>query len=111
MRYLSFNVLHIWDDRDSNPDALSSSKFSYHYRFRDRIAFVVWTVPWPYGAFHVGRARPVSTPSARLEGRSAWLGVVSEESAEFERIPRIVSGFAAPKKSAVSTDSTIIPKG
>jgi hypothetical protein len=26
--------LSYWDDRDSNPDALSSSKFSHHYSFR-----------------------------------------------------------------------------
>jgi hypothetical protein len=54
------------------------------------------------------RPRPSSLYTFRP--RAAWLGVVSEESAEFERIPRIVSGPAAPKKSAVSTDSTIIPK-
>jgi hypothetical protein len=32
-----------WDDRDSNPDALSGCRFSHHYGFRhreDRFAFV-----------------------------------------------------------------------
>ena len=60
---------------------------------------------------HVGRARPVSTPS-RLS--RAWLGVVMrcrEEFAEFERIPIVVSGRSAQfhVKSAVSASSTIIP--
>jgi hypothetical protein len=62
-------------------------------------------------SLQVGRARPVSTPSDR---QSAWLGVViargAEEFAEFERIPIGVSVRSAPVgKSAVSTDSTIIP--
>jgi hypothetical protein len=43
-----------------------------------------------------------------------WLGVVSEEFADFERIPQNVSDPAAQggyPKSAVSASSTIIPDG
>jgi hypothetical protein len=47
----SFGNGGYWDDRDSNPDALSSSKFSHHYGFRHHRfsrRLLVRTVPWPY---------------------------------------------------------------
>ena len=125
-----YSVRRFWDDRGSNSDALTGGRFSYHSDFRrcrSPAAHVVWTVPWPYARRHVGRARPVSTPSRSAAppeepGRGAeraWLGVVMrpsecsnvrEEFTDFERIPIVVSGRSAHRcKSAVSPNSTIIP--
>jgi hypothetical protein len=64
---------------------------------------------------NVFRSRPSSLYTFENSHRSAnpvWLGVVSEEFADFERIPQAVSHPAAQgfyPKSAVSANSTIIP--
>ena len=60
-----------WDDRDSNPDALSGDRFSHHYGFRHASKRkIVLVFCGPDCALTivslrttVGRARPVSTPS------------------------------------------------
>jgi len=61
------------------------------------------------------RPRPSSLYTfgdSRHSANPAWLGVVSEEFADFERIPQGVSDPAAQgfyPKSAVSASSTIVP--
>lgn len=111
-----------WDDRGSNSDALAGGRFSYHFGFRRPSAHACGS--WsglcldPGGSPRwtpVGRARPVSTPSAGRRRRlgsalSAYRYAVRRESAEFERIPAGVSTRPAHEsKSAVSAYSTIIP--
>jgi hypothetical protein len=62
----------------------------------------------------VFRPRPSSLYTFPFTIEQAWLGVVSEEFADFERIPQGVSDPAAQgfyPKSAVSASSTIIPDG
>jgi hypothetical protein len=103
-----------WDDRDSNPHALSSGRISHHYSFRYRVH-----VSGPDCALTVHferklqmfRPRPSSLYTFPFAIEQAWLGVVSEEFADFERIPQGVSDPAAQgfyPKSAVSASSTII---
>ena len=58
------------------------------------------------------RPRPSSLYTFPFAIEQAWLGVVSEEFADFERIPQGVSDPAAQgfyPKSAVSASSTIVP--
>jgi hypothetical protein len=60
------------------------------------------------------RSRPSSLYTSPSVSEQVWLGVVSEEFADFERIPQNVSDPAAQggyPKSAVSASSTIIPDG
>jgi hypothetical protein len=60
------------------------------------------------------RPRPSSLYTFPFAIEQAWLGVVSEEFADFERIPQGVSDPAAQgfyPKSAVSASSTTVPGG
>ncbi len=77
-------ALFEWDDRDLNSDALLGQQIFVPLSLsRPSTTFVVWTVPWPYERSR--RPRPSSLYT--FGTRTAWLGVVSREFAEFERIP------------------------
>jgi hypothetical protein len=110
-----------WDDRGSNSDALAGGRFSYHFGFRRLPARVRTDRSWsglcldrprPPELPRVGRARPVSTPSAATAGGLArrCQRASTREFTDFERIPAGVSVRPAHRiKSAVSAYSTIIP--
>ena len=78
----------VWDDRDSNPDALSGNKFSHHYGFRHNLHFC-----GPDCALTISFSRRRSRPSSlyTFSVSEAWLGVATPEMgrgfADFERIP------------------------
>jgi hypothetical protein len=89
-----------WDDRDSNPDALSGNGFSHHYGFRHRMR--LWS---GLCLDRIVRTRRRPRPSSlyTFSLRGAWLGVVTprfgREFADFERIPEAVSPPPAPMGS------------
>src|ERR1700730_1067466 len=60
----------VWDDRDSNPDALSGNKFSHHYGFRHNLHFC-----GPDCALTISFSRRRSRPSSlyTFSVSEAWL--------------------------------------
>ncbi len=139
MRSYSTSDFHLWDDRGSNPDALAGSKFSHRFGFRRRASpfeKLGVTIARSWSGLCLDRAarecrirqfrnpfrpRPSSLytfgfhASRSTSPYTAWLGVVVRRTATSSpnlsaSRPVFPSGRLIVHKSAVSTDSTIIPR-